>query len=736
MRRVHDSEKSRKGCQAEHGLSAEEDRELEKLLRKKGEKLKIPESLEPERMRGYLEKNQREYRGGNRRKIPGRRSLYPVLAAAACFCLILGLCSGMLRPKEQPPERNEAAADASLSARQGGDEPETADSLSAKEEEQEFPALTGRTYEEIYACLSENWRKQEDLTKGVLRDDVLFVAETEDLASAERKLSASKESFGRTNTQVEQIDEADRIKNDGRYLYQIAVKEQKEEDGQITAQTGIQILDTKDGLKETAFVSGFESVEEFYVWEDLLVTIENKYYDSDYGIVAPVSSSEAVQEKKLACGNIYGERGYHEIGIYRIADRSRPRKLKIFTLQGMYKSSRISDGYFYGISRFTAGPGEGAQDYDSYIPSVDGARMEPDKIYCPDNADGTEYLVLVSIDLSSPTSFADSRAVLAGSGTYYVSRGNIYVAWYQSVYDTEPAAEGTVQDATRLLRFSYRKGRFYAQAEGSVPGNVKNSFSLDEYGGKLRIAVTVQEYEAKKIRDDRTGEYLGYDYGEARETNALYILSSSLNIVGRLEGLAEGETIRSARFLGETGYFVTFRQTDPLFAVDLSDPGHPQVLGELKVSGFSEYLHGYGEHLLLGIGMEADEESGREQGMKLSMFDLSDPTEPEEVSRLHLEEYDYSEALWDHRAVLIDPEENLFGFEAEGWQNGSYREDYLLFSYKDGAFVQELKIRTRSEEENPCTARGTFIGNTFYLLLANGSARAYDRQTGKLLEEI
>ena len=101
-----------------------------------------------------------------------------------------------------------------------------------------------------------------------------------------------------------------------------------------------------------------------------------------------------------------------------------------------------------------------------------------------------------------------------------------------------------------------------------------------------------------------------------------------------------------------------------------------------------------------------------------------------------MEEYDYSEALWDHRAVLIDPEENLFGFEAEGWQNGSYREDYFLFSYKDGAFVQELKIRTRSEEENPCTARGTFIGNTFYLLLANGSARAYDRQTGKLLEEI
>ena len=247
---------------------------------------------------------------------------------------------------------------------------------------------------------------------------------------------------------------------------------------------------------------------------------------------------------------------------------------------------------------------------------------------------------------------------------------------------------------------------------------------------------TVQEYEAKKVTDDRTGEELGYDYGQVKESNGLYILGKNLVLKGKIEGLAENESIYSARFLGDTGYFVTFRRTDPLFAVDLSNPEQPKVLGELKVSGFSDYLHGYGENRLLGIGMEADEDTGQQQGMKLSMFDLADPADVKEEARFRLENYNYSEALYNHREVLIDVEENLIGFSADGSDNGNYWRRYLVFSYENGAFVKKMELDMEGEDGGYMRMRATFIGDTLYLLCEDGHVRAYSRQSGALLEEL
>lgn len=685
-----------------------EKNKIEEFLREKGEALPIPEKLEPGQMKQTL--------SAWKRRRPARALWYSAGAAAACLCLLAGTLLPAGRPSVPSGEKSPKMQESQIAA-------------AVPEEEQELLKLPERTYEEIYACLSENWQTWNTLSRGV-KEEAGLLAEAEALAD-EQKLSAAPKAFGQTNRQVQAVEEADQVKNDGRYLYQIAQKTSKDEDGSERVQTGIQILDTEGGLKETAFVTGFAGLEEFYLWEDLLITIENKYYDA---LPSAPAARKRAYEEDLA----FPEQGYHEISIYQVADKSHPKKQKTFTLQGTCESSRLSDGYFYGISRFTAQPGSGAQDYDAYIPSVDGKRIEADRIYCPPQTDSSDYLVLVSIDLSDPSAIADSRALLAGSGTYYVNENHIYAAWYQSVYGQEPQKEGTVRDATRILKFSYIKGHFYAQAEGEIPGNVHNSFSLDEYEGNLRAAATVQEYEVKEVIDDRTGERIGFDYGEAVQSNALYILSPSLELKGKVEGLAEGETIRSARFLGETGYLVTFRQTDPLFAVDLSDPEHPEVLGELKVSGFSEYLHFYGENRLLGIGMEADEETGASQGMKLSMFDVSDPADLKEVSRMPLEKYNYSEALYEHRAVLIDTQENMIGFEAEGSDRGEYWKDYLLFSYKyeEETFVQTLKIDTRRTAEDYCRTRGTFIGDTFYLLFEDGAVRAYDRGTGALKEEL
>jgi len=683
--------------------------EMLRKLREQGELLEIPESLKPEQMRRTLE----EKKGRPKAR---KRYFYPAVAAVFCFCLTAGIFYGTQRAAlsshggKLSGER--AAAEAFLSKT-----PEE-----VVEEELKLPQMT---YGDIYAKLSESWDVLS-MQKNMRMETETIMNTAGAMASVEEAedLGASKDVFGKTNIQVEQVDEADRIKNDGRYLYQIAYRTEEGEEN-----WGIQILDTGGELREAAFLDDFDYVDEFYVWEDLLIAVESKYLDF-------ISAAPLAREDMAYKYAYMRENQYHEITVYDIADRTSPRKLKTFTLKGAYETSRISDGYFYGISRFMADPGNGEEDYGSYVPTLDGKPMQADRIYCPENISGNSFLVLVSIDLKNPVSFADNRAVLMGDGIYYVSRKNIYMTQYHSIYAGSPKTEGTVTDSTKIMKFAYRDGKFYAQASGEIPGRLNDSFSLDEYNGYLRAVTTLQECKVKEVTDDRTGENIGFDYSDMKESNGLYVLSRDLSVKGKVEGLAGDEMVYSARFMGNTGYFVTFRQVDPLFAVDLSDPADPTVLGELKVSGFSEYLHFYGEDRLLGIGMEADEETGRQEGMKLSMFDLSDPAELTEEAKLNLKEYNYSEALYNHRAVMIDTEENLIGFSAEGSSRGEYWKRYLVFSYENGAFVKKLEADIREEDGGYYNTRGTFIGNVIYLLSENGSARVYDRESGKMVEEL
>ena len=346
--------------------------------------------------------------------------------------------------------------------------------------------------------------------------------------------------------------------------------------------------------------------------------------------------------------------------------------------------------------------------------------------------ENTSYLVLVAVDLRNPTTFTDTTGIVAGSNLYYVSGKNIYVADTKTV----TVEEENNFDKTALLRFSYEKGKFALRATGEIKGILNNSFSLDEYNNYLRTVTTVREYEFVEVKDDRTGEILGSYIENERQTNSLYVLDENLKVAGQIEGLAEDEQIYSARFMGDTGYFVTFRQTDPLFAVDLSEPENPKVLSELKVSGFSEYLHDYGEGRLFGLGMEADEETGMQEGMKLSMFDISDPANVQEISRHPLEKNNYSEALYNYHALMISPEKNIIGFEAEGSNRGEYWKEYVIYTYEEDQFVQKLRIDTKAEDGSYYLARGTFIGDVFYLLRGDGSIQSYDVISGKALENL
>lgn len=220
-------------------------------------------------------------------------------------------------------------------------------------------------------------------------------------------------------------------------------------------------------------------------------------------------------------------------------------------------------------------------------------------------------------------------------------------------------------------------------AEGKVPGRLLNQFSLDEYQNNLRIATTISPVFVT----------LGY-WTRAESTNDLYILDSNLKIIGKIENLGIGERIYSVRFIEDKGYLVTFRQTDPFFVLDLSDPKNPQLKGELKIPGYSSYLHPINKNLILGIGKE-------DWQVKISLFDVFDPQNPKEIDKYILNE-SFSDILSTHHAFLLDEKYQVFFVPAA---QGGY-----VFSYKDN------KITLKKAISQISCRRALYLANYLYFI--------------------
>ena len=270
------------------------------------------------------------------------------------------------------------------------------------------------------------------------------------------------------------------------------------------------------------------------------------------------------------------------------------------------------------------------------------------------------------------------------------------------------------KNQTILRKLSYNKGKLSGSAQGKVKGYLNDSFSIDEYDNTLRLVTTVT-----------------HNAGNSSQSNAVYVLDADLKTIGKIEDLAKDEQVYSARFLGDTGYFVTYEQTDPLFSVDFSDPENPKILGKLKIPGFSEYLHFYGEDKLLGIGMSTDEESGMSEGVKVTMFDILDRADVKEEATLVLDDLYRTNAAYDYKSVLVDAAKNRIGFSGYS-QNG---EIYCLLTYNE----KEKKFDTILKEDiNGNTSqgvRGIYIEDTLYVISGN-IIEAYDMNTGEKTGDI
>ena len=531
------------------------------------------------------------------------------------------------------------------------------------------------------------------------------VAESASVAVNGADKSAGGDYSG-TNVQVAGIDEGDIVKTDGEYIYvlngsyTLTVIKADGENSAVVSRTSVGTESYAEWDESGSFRHSSMSKypREMFLCDGVLAVLS--YYNSYRYSKSFADDGWESESESYTC-----------VDLYDVSDPSAPRLTAALGQDGTLLGSRLLDGRLYLVTQYWVW----AMDEDdpvTYVPRVYNAGtaelLPADCIaICGEN---TEYVVVCAYDLASGTLTARQSLLGAGS-TLYMNGANLYVLgsrWTQTEERTYTESVYTVTEYrsgsdTEIYRFDLAGGLTLA-AGGAVPGALDSQFSADEWGGHLRL-VTTRNESRYRIYEDETYGFSNYQWDGNESGNDLYILDMNLNVVGSVTDLAPDEYVYSARFDGEIAYFTTFRTVDPLFTVDCSDPANPVVRSALKISGFSEYLHPWGEGRLFGFGREADETTGRAGGLKLVMFDTTDKTDVTAESTYALDA-NYSEALYNHKAFFIVPEKNVIGFVGEG--------DYYIFSYDaETGFTLLCRFDFERWEYN---ARGLYIGDRAYIV--------------------
>ena len=551
--------------------------------------------------------------------------------------------------------------------------------------------------------------------------------------------------YSQTNIQVEGVDEIDIVKNDGKYIY-------------TANQNKVVIVraypaDSMDIVAELEFDNYVNGI---FIQEGRLIVIESSY-GYYYGVYAGAELDVAT-EKSAASTILAPESTLSEVRvhIYDTRDKliSNPELLETFAIDGSYYTARLTQGNIYVIGTKYAGTANPIIPYfkaGDQIESVSASKIYYPGYYYDSNlvftsimaidVDNLEYKGDVFLTGQNSVIYVSQNAIyLTSSKTYdynsfqedalkinveilpgefkeraqgiYDSNEEYYIKYdkialitqdyFNRLSTEEKKTFGDKQteaytDYYREVSKKYEKTIIHKigidgldiaySGTGEVSGYVLNQFSMDERNGYFRIATT-------------NGNIFG---AIESSSNSLYVLDEDLEIVGSVEDIAPGERIYSARFAGDKAYMVTFRQVDPLYVIDLSNPKNPKILGYLKVTGFSNYLQPIGDDLLLGIGREANLE-GRSQGLKISLFDVSDFANPVELDKYVVEsDWSYSEAEYEHKAVFFDDSRDLLvipvTYSQQLGQAWEYWQGAFVFSVTDKDVSLKGKIAHDVKDE-------------------------------------
>ena len=422
-------------------------------------------------------------------------------------------------------------------------------------------------------------------------------------------------------------------------------------------------------------------------------------------------------------GYDYSKNDCTVIELYDIVDKTKPKLINEFSQDGGYFTSRLVGSKVILLSQYAVYPEDlelekGLAIYNDVVPETvtngSAQPLKPNMItILPQDKNYSEvYTVMTTVDLEADEFKPVTSAVLGSGDNVYCTNENLYIC--DTVYKHTETTHGNGMisvtnhtQTTKIHRFSIKDGTLKSEASGEVNGRALNQFSIDEKGGYVRIATTDSE------------------------ANNVYVLDMSLKEVAKIDGIAKGETIQSVRYIGDYGYVVTFRQTDPLFVIDFKNMKAPKIVGELKIPGFSSYLHPFNGYLV-GIGTDGDE-NGTVDALKISLFDISDPTNPQEIDRFILKG---ARAESFHKSVMDCSAKDILGFIYRDSSTGEAK--FCTLKIKEGKINLIGSYSNRSKEESrsgihygangeetivyfdtasytyASIERATFIGNTLY----------------------
>lgn len=534
--------------------------------------------------------------------------------------------------------------------------------------------------------------------------------------------SSSEQDYSKTNIQVENVDEADVTKTDGEYIYSLS-------------EDKIIITDVRD-IDKAEVVSSFTMKynclpNEILIYKNKLVVIgqgeKETYFD---GIVWRY---------------MYNYTKTTNVEIFDITDKTNPTCIKSLEIRQPYYTCRCINGNVYILSSGYLRENDDHEVEIEYLEDDIEKNISYDNMYYMEDMKTTNQTIIAGFDLNNLNSQVDIKSYFIDIDNAYVSENNIYIGEYEyGDYEEIPLKSifgfrgifgmsdsindlDYSEDTTTIYKFTIEgtNVRFVNKAEDE--GKTINQFSMDEHNGYLRVAM--------------------YDNNGTR----INIYDSNMNKIGNTNDLAKGERMYSSRFIGDRAYLVTYRTMDPLFVVDLSNPTNPKALGELKIPGYSTYLHPYDEDHIIGIGMETKESVSRDisgrvirttasvVGMKMALFDVKDVSSPKQIASTVIGDSRTTSAiLTNHKALLFSKEKNLIAipvnnystdFEIENASDNTYSvisqytnntQDYIAEGYEvykidtENGFVKKGTITHEIKNEHK---ENTYFNGTVTHLL-------------------
>ncbi len=559
-------------------------------------------------------------------------------------------------------------------------------------------------------------------------------------AEASKDSLSGNTNYSQTNTQIQGIDEGDIVKTNGRFIIHVA--------GQV-----IRVIDvaSSKAIGKIEYVydekaTKFYYPSEVYLTNDKLIVMGS--ISSYNGGIYPMVKDTDTRMSMFWIG-------YQDtfVSVYDLTDPTKPVLDKNYELTGGFHSSRLTDNELlvianqYNLIMYDDNGGEKVND-PAVTETTSGttiSSLDTKSAYVLPGKQGDSFVNILKLDLASS---ADPKitSFLGNIQTIYVDFDNLMLAQYRYEVTNQTTGEG--KTLTDLLRFDLAS--LELKADASIEGYLLNQFSMDIFDGNIRVASTKWSNDGKV-------------------SNAIHVFNLALEPQSSIVNLAEGESIRAVRFMGEKGYLVTFENVDPLFVIDLSNPKSIKVTGELKVPGFSTYLHPVSDTVLFGIAEDLEVVPMTDQygnkwnsvnrfGMKISLFDVSDPTKPTELESLRVVgQYGYTEASYNHRAVVYDTERDLLYLpytdsdyttqvcETYEGKEGEDKYTYCNFKVESGIkvvritetgveLVKSIVIAANNDYTN-LVSRVLYVGDKLYAITYSATY-IYDRDSFELITTI